>query len=558
MPLREIRRRPAAWRRHLFPIFFALCAAATVLPLWLVRHLPVEEWPRQLGLVRELARLHADAGGADAPFAAYFTAAWPASHLAVPHAAWILSRFMAPEAALKAILSLSVLLIPLCLLFLSRSLGRSRWLSLLAFPLSFSAPFFLGDLDFMAALPFAFLSLGFTVRILESASDDPDLDEFRWTERKNLALMAGATTSLAVAALADPTAMALAIPGILLLTALTPADGKRRKAAFAASLPGSLLALAWLASEYTSPRGAGPTLLQLDAYAFHTPLQRLQSLPENLFGAFQGMGLTPALAGWLAALVATVVLAFRHPQDPSSDSVRPRLRPLALFAVAAVLYFALPFQWAGRSIPAYPSMAPAMALLLLPVLPFPKGRSFQPLAVLFTLLTLATAGGASHLLISFDKEAADFEPMKSLVPPGARVMPLIADSRGSVASRGVYAHYGHLLAMDSQGIAPHFLAAEGGRAVAAVDDAKFRVPEPPEPAFPLKSGWRKAADWYDVYLVRAEAEMAPEQLFGKEARRLEALGSSGAWSLWRPKGAKPPRAAPVQSSRSRSKPQSQR
>ena len=44
-------------RRHLFAIVFGLCLVATVLPLWVARHLPAVDVPQHLFLIHVLSHL---------------------------------------------------------------------------------------------------------------------------------------------------------------------------------------------------------------------------------------------------------------------------------------------------------------------------------------------------------------------------------------------------------------------------------------------------------------------------------------------------------------------
>ena len=52
-------RQPAAFflLKHLFPICFAVCLAAAVLPLWVGRYLPCVDWPQHLFLINLMDEL---------------------------------------------------------------------------------------------------------------------------------------------------------------------------------------------------------------------------------------------------------------------------------------------------------------------------------------------------------------------------------------------------------------------------------------------------------------------------------------------------------------------
>jgi hypothetical protein len=108
--------------RRAFPLVFAACLLASVAPIWSTRHLSSVDLPQHLFLVRVLAslgdpasRYHETCVAAPKPTSVTF-------HYGVN---WLASA-VGLEAAMKLWLSLAVAGVPLAMLVLLRSLGRSR------------------------------------------------------------------------------------------------------------------------------------------------------------------------------------------------------------------------------------------------------------------------------------------------------------------------------------------------------------------------------------------------------------------------------------------------
>ena len=167
-------RQPAAFflLKHLFPICFAVCLAAAVLPLWVGRYLPCVDWPQHLFLINLMDELKTP----DFAFRDLFTEAPGWTYLVFYYGVHLLARVLPLETALTVFLTLNLAAIPLSLLVLARALGRSRWLVLLTFPLLFTYNFYWGLFSFLASLPWTFLSVAFFVRILVPLEDEPEDD----------------------------------------------------------------------------------------------------------------------------------------------------------------------------------------------------------------------------------------------------------------------------------------------------------------------------------------------------------------------------------------------
>lgn len=513
---------PRFWLRHLFAIAFCLCLAAALLPIWIGPYLPAVDWPQHLFLINLL-------GALDDPAFAFrdlFVEEPGWTYLAFYYSVHWLARLVPLEIAFKIWLSLLLTGIPLSLWFLSRSLKRSRWLCLLAFPLLFTYSFYWGLFSFMATLPWTFLAIGFFVRVLDG----------EWGTKRFWLCVAGSATSLALVELTHAAAMvflALALPAMLLTT---PSDRPRRIAAVLSVVPGVALLLMWLVTGQTRPPeiGAGPwqaagPLLDPANYVFDPIARRLSELPARLAGGFWGYADRPALFGWLAVIVLVIGLSIYRRQRPDM-AIIARLRPLILFLIAFGCYLFLPMDVKGYMYQIYPRYCQIAALLLIVTLPFPLGPSYKIYAVAATVVGVYSGINLAVQFYQFNDEARGFDRVVEMIPPNSRIMHLVVNPKSKVSTHAVYLHYAALAAARTGGVPSFSLARHSPFPV------HYRADNPiPTPRWewrPQAFDWKREASFYDVYLVRG---MSAEKLFGRHLRRVEAIGEAGDWKLYRRK-----------------------
>jgi hypothetical protein len=136
-----------------FPLAFGLCAAAALVPIWSVKYLPMVDLPQHAVQVAAWLHLGDPAMGfADRyelhPFVPYL----------LPYAlAVALAKVLGLMPALKVLVSLAALGLPLATARLVRRRGGDPWWTLWCFPLAFGLPFYFGFLPFMLAVPLGIL-----------------------------------------------------------------------------------------------------------------------------------------------------------------------------------------------------------------------------------------------------------------------------------------------------------------------------------------------------------------------------------------------------------------
>ena len=164
---------PARW--------YALALTLGALPLWAGRHLPLVDLPQHLHLISVLHRLTDPTTLYPRLFAARnVLTPYLGYYYAVAGLSWLLPL----ELANRVFLTAYVVLLPLSLGFLLRSLGRPRWPSLLALPFAYGDSLAWGFINYCVSLPLALVSLGLFVRAL---SDLPG--RRRWSGWLALALV---------------------------------------------------------------------------------------------------------------------------------------------------------------------------------------------------------------------------------------------------------------------------------------------------------------------------------------------------------------------------------
>jgi hypothetical protein len=491
---------------------WAVALLAAVAPLWAARNLPLVDLPQHFYILDVLKRLHDPA----TVYPHYFELrpGWN-PYIGYYDALRLLGLFMPVELANRIFLTACVAGIPLALAFLLRSLRRPAWPALLAIPLAYGDSFAWGFINYCAALPLAFLSLGLFVRTLADA-----LRRARW------ALLTAVSLLGVFAFHPVPVGfLAIALP-LLLATTRLPEDDtaagfaarlRPRLPALAALLPVAVLGVAWFVAMAGHPEsiaasapgaGRGP-LFSVRNLEFQGLGQNLEDFSLLLTNMMQDgsdrWGLNCAVAIGLAAVGAWALgsrAARRQERWPA------RASPFSLVALAFGLYLALPLHIHGYINHVGPRLAPVAAGLavgLVPRLGPRAARAFLGLAVACSLLT---AWPLVRGFRDFDREARTLDPLAEATGERPVIMGLMFDNHSRVVHESVYIHAAVELARRRGGI-PDYTFAGGPQAPIC-----YRAAPPPA----LVSGWHpELFDYdtqgraYDHFLVRG---LPPERVFG--------------------------------------------
>lgn len=518
-------------RRHAFTLVFAACLAATVLPLWMGRHLPAVDAPQHLFLIHVLGHLDDPA----LPFGEVYQARPGLTYLTAYYGIRALAALGGVERALQVWLTLVILAIPLSLLALLKALNKSPWLALLACPLAYTDNFYWGLVSFLSALPLTLLSLACFAMALEAPAGSP---RSRWATL-------GSAASLFVLQLTHAAAMILPALALPLLLATTPSDGRRRARALASLTPGVALFLGWLLSGVNrgrqmgapgEPWRASAPLFHRENFTFHPLSEKVGQFPELLSNGFWGWADRPAIwaVAGAAALALSSALLLRQRGPPDAPRIA-RLRPLLLFGLALTYYLLLPMDVNGYMYSIYPRYAQVAALLAIPALPFPRPPLEKLAAAAAALVSVYSGGNLAVLFQRFDAEAENFEVVARALPRGARVMHLVTDWSSRHATHAVYLHYAALAALRAEGVPSFSLAIDPSFPVGYRQDRK-----PPAAAWewhPERFSWTDHALWYDYFLARGD--LPAQALFGAHAADVELAARADRWQLYKRRSASP-------------------
>jgi hypothetical protein len=150
-------------RRFLKPALLLVLAAALLLPVWMVPHLPLVDYPNHL------ARAFILAHPEDVTLARYYAADWsPNPYWMMDSVLVVLQRFMSVDSAGRVLLSLALLALPLCVWFFVRQVNPGHDLvALWALLLCQNFFFLTGLINLQLGIALCFLMLGLWLRWLE-------------------------------------------------------------------------------------------------------------------------------------------------------------------------------------------------------------------------------------------------------------------------------------------------------------------------------------------------------------------------------------------------------
>ena len=529
----HIRRLASAWPRLLYGCVLLVAVA----PLWVSVDLPLVDMPQHLHLISVLHRL-------DDPNTLY-PELFAARRALTPYLGYyypvhLLTWVVPLETANRLFLSAYVLGMPLSLAFLLRCFGRQTWPSLLALPLAYGDSFAWGFINFIAALPLTFLTLGLFLRAIETPAVSRRRSSATWM---GLALVAVLVLHIQAFGF-----LAFALPW-LLFTARGPGSGegwKRwlgdRRAALLGVIPGVLLFLAWLAVrpsealaviEPGAPWKAWGSTFSSENMRFASGEAQLLALPGRMVGLLRDGRDAQLLWGVIAlilfALVASRLPPFRAAATSSPPGeLRRRLAARGLPVIAFALYFLTPFDIHGLVYYLSPRFAHfAGPLLVVAAVPRLNVRGQQlgllGAAVLVTVMSVVVGRG----FVAFDREAAPIRELAPLAGPKPLVMGLIHDRGSEVMRLPVHLHAAATVARLTGG-APNF-------SFASTPHSPLRYRDEAPPTFP--SEWRpqqfrftRHGRAYDAFLLRGSS---PARVFGAHlGRRVEIVGQrDGLWLL---------------------------
>ncbi len=500
-----------------FELVFLALVTGSVVPLWLVRHPPIEDLPQHLAAIRVLHSLHDPAFG----LAPYFELTLSRTqYLAYYLAADLLAYPLGVVRANLVLVTAAVAGTPLALRALLRALGRDEKLALFALPLAYNAHLILGFFNFLAAIPLAFAGLALAVRLRE---------KFTRGRALTLAAITFVTfyTHVVPFAFLGLGAALIALGGGLRATVLR----------LATLVPAGVAALFWA---QRSPAGQATTTAALGQPGtgpqptFATASEALRELPGWVTDVFAGERDAQLFVATLALFVFAVGIGARPAAGdtaPSSDdALRGALtRRLALLSpLALALYFVTPtgYDWIWPISARFPLLA---LLFAIPLLPAPRRLAGVLLAAALCVVSVLGFIEAGERFTAFEREeVGELDEAIAAIPRARRVAGLIVDKHSQQTKFAAFLHF-----------VAWYQAEKGGAVMFTFADfpqSPFRFREerrPPrvEPRWewtPERVDPRRDLGWYEYVLVRG-----PAGRVGADRTLYEPVFRGPRWSVWR-------------------------
>lgn len=473
---------------------FALCAAAMVALLWSFEYLPLVDLPQHIAQLSYWIHHDDPAFGFSEQFRFTF------SPYLLGHAlARVAALVMPPMAAIRLVITLAVLAVPLSMARLLRHLKADPWWALLGFPLALGFSFHWGFFSWIVAVPLFLLTVPPTLSYARRPT-----------------VRGGAVVALAGAGIFFAHGLILLM--FLVVAGVAVVVGTRSaRRALPALLPLLVplgLAVSW---RLTVPRAE----TDLGVLSHARPWAFYWLRPIEWLSLMTSAGFDPLATGFGCAAVALLIAAGLRPS-------RERLRWVP-FGVAAACYAFMP--WAAVNT-AYLYQRFAVFLIPLALLGLDAGRRRVParwLQAATLAIVLAVIGRNALLFSRFNAEARGFDEMVAAAAPAPRLLYLAFDNGAADFGTAPFLHFSAYVQAEKGGTINFSFA----RAPVAV--MQFRPGREPATRYllhlqPALFDWRLDGD-HDHFLIRTSAAN-PRELFPADAP-VRLAAHAGRWWLFR-------------------------
>jgi hypothetical protein len=478
--------------RYVRHLCLAFCSFLLVAPLWVTDLLPLADAPQHAALLA--IGVHWPDQGF--PYSRYFEVNWIANSLAPYAVSYLLAQAFSALVALKLVLTIALLGIPLATTRLVKTVNGDPWWVFTSFPVAYGYAFIWGFVPFVLAVPLGLLLVDTAIR-------------FRNAPKGSTALGLVALVYLLFAC----HVLVLAYAGLVSTIIIWSAASKRARligsAALASVVP--LIVSWWVATKILTP-DTTPTSAPLRlAYG----LGRVPELFGFMVGA-QDITYSSVVCGQLV-----MALPFLIGARPSKAWWR-----YAPIGVAIALHFVVPLNVLDTAF-VYPRFTIFVVPGLLAALDAgPRRRPTAcAAAVLLALVLLALITTRFH---AFGQEASGPAALLQRLEPNKRLLALIADPRSRVVPGYPYLNFGNWYPVFRGGIADFSFA--------EFFPNRFRYRHGMDPPLPYNVEWfpqlfvwsEHGGALYDYFLVQGDFDP-----FKGATTRIELVATHGSWAVYR-------------------------
>ncbi|HET9225388.1 MAG TPA: hypothetical protein VFR31_01875 [Thermoanaerobaculia bacterium] len=380
-----------------------LTSLAWVVPLWLIRYLPMVDYPQQLAIASILRYYNDPSRMLRQAYEPSLLRPQGLFEMITAGLAWL----MPIEHAGKVVLALGLILVVPATVALCRRTGRPDWYALFALAVTYNHAFYWGFADNIIAYPLVLAGGALADRLF-------DRPQFGWREWLPLAGCGLLFYTIHLQFL-------LVYAGLVIWLALARRPDLRRLAAWLSTLaPGLALGmgiLAWIHVHAAEVMTRYQDRLQSTQPYYRSLSEKIVSMPENLFGKLAGGAHYLALAILLVALVALL------PRFRGVDNFLYRSRFLVPALGLFALYFILPEFASGYFVAE--RLLPVAFMLAIPALPVPSPARRRIVAFVLGALLLVQLSQTAAGFLRFGAEVAGLEELLDSTEPGQSMAGLL-------------------------------------------------------------------------------------------------------------------------------------
>ncbi len=527
---------PVWMNRHgALAFMFVLVGVFSLLPVWGVRYLPLLDMPQHLSVIHILHYFDDPAFG----YRQYLELdPMLTTYLLYYYGADLLAYVMSVESASKVFISLYILGLPLSVIYALRVFGKNQWLGLLAFPLAFSYPFYMGFVSYCLSMPLLIAGLGLWESLLR-----------RPTRRRMI--LAGLHLPLLFFTHSLTFLLMMVIVALLLLFHEIRRPRLLLKRALLA-LPGLGLFLIWFMKQFAG--GSGPagmhekTQMLGGTSAFfgasYTAVStKLHKLPQNLTTNLTGETEDWILVYWLLIAFAFFLIGLRlarsnEPGEPSESSgaarqgwfYRSRLEIIVW--IFFCLYFAFPMSISGvwAISPRIPILC---ALLLILLIHLPAASKWLKLAFVPVVLLGCVNGLNTYAhFLGFQKEVGPLEEVIAPLESGKKVFSLMYNRSSDFVSKSAYLHFACYIMLEKGGMTSFSFVRNPAVPIRQINPEAFPYPSEGGEWHPERFRFEVHGESYDYFLVRDTGKKSKEDL-KRYKSSMQLIASAGSWAVYK-------------------------